>query len=61
MKVSSITLKRIRIAEHLLQVDLLLAVRTSLLFSHNAPATNTELMKSVATVKEIYFSCYYSQ
>lgn len=38
--------QRIRIAEHPLQVHLLLAVWTRLFLSHDAPASDTELMES---------------
>lgn len=38
--------ERIRIVHHPLQVDLLVAVRTRLLLTHNAPATDTELVES---------------
>lgn len=37
--------RRIRIAEHPLQVHLLLAVGTGLLLSHDAPASDTELVE----------------
>lgn len=37
----------LRILEHLLQVNLLLAVRACLLLAHYAPATNAELMKNM--------------
>lgn len=41
--------KRIRVVHHPLQVNLLIAVRTRLLFTHNAPATDAELMESVGS------------
>lgn len=38
--------QRIRVVHHPLQVDLLVAIWTCLLFSHNAPAADAKLMKS---------------
>lgn len=38
--------KRIRVVHHPLQVHLLVAVRTRLFLTHNAPATDAELMES---------------
>lgn len=38
--------QRIRVAEHPLEIYLLFAVGTRLLLSHNAPATDAELMES---------------
>lgn len=38
--------QRIRVAEHPLEVYLLFAVGTCLLLSHNAPATDAELVES---------------
>lgn len=38
--------KRIRIAEHPLEINLLFAVWTGLLLSNYTPTTNAELMKS---------------
>ena len=43
--------ERIRVAEHPLQVHLLFTVRTSLLLSHNAPASYAELMESEEQIK----------
>jgi len=39
------TLYALRIAEHLLEIDLLLAVGTRLLLAHNTPATYAELVE----------------
>lgn len=39
--------KRIRVVHHPLQVNLLIAVRTRLLFTHNAPATDAELVEPI--------------
>lgn len=41
------------IAEHPLQVHLLLAVGTCLLLSHDAPASNTEFMEYVIAGKPL--------
>lgn len=41
--------KRIRVVHHPLQVNLLIAVWTRLLFTHNAPATDAELVESVGS------------
>lgn len=40
------TARRIRVAEHPLQVHLLLAVGAGLLLTHNAPAAYAELVES---------------
>jgi len=40
-------IKRIRIAKHLFQIDFLLAVRASLFFSYDAPASDTKFVKNV--------------
>jgi len=42
-------LNGLRIAEHLLEIDLFLAVGTRLLLAHNTPTTYTELVEYVVT------------
>lgn len=45
--------KRIRIVEHLLQINFFLAVRTNLFLANNAPASNTKFMKNMIAAKLI--------
>ena len=39
-------MKRIRVVDHPLQIDLLFAVRARLLFTNNTPTSDAEFMKA---------------